>query len=98
MMKEKSHNIKLGIFVFAGLLLLIIGLYSIGRNRNMFSGSVTIYANFYDVSGLIPGNNVRYAGIDIGTVEEVSIISDSSVRVKLLIDSDTKKFIRKNSI
>ena len=60
MTKEKIHNVRLGIFVFVGLVLLIFGLYSIGKNRNMFGSSITVFAQFYDVNGLIEGNNVRY--------------------------------------
>lgn len=98
MTKEKIHNVRLGLFVFVGLILLIFGLYSIGKNKNMFGSSVKIYTVFYDVSGLVPGNNVRYAGIDVGTVDKISIINDSAVRVEMVIDQSVMKFIKKNSI
>jgi phospholipid/cholesterol/gamma-HCH transport system substrate-binding protein len=95
---ERSHNIRLGIFVFAGLILLVFGLYSIGRNKNLFGKSIHISAVFYDVNGLISGNNVRYAGIDVGTVSNIEIINDSAVRVEMIIEEKTGKFIRHNSI
>jgi phospholipid/cholesterol/gamma-HCH transport system substrate-binding protein len=31
------------------------------------------------VNGLMPGNNVRFTGIDVGTVESVEIINDTTV-------------------
>jgi phospholipid/cholesterol/gamma-HCH transport system substrate-binding protein len=98
MIKEKSHNVRLGIFVFSGLVLLIVGLYSIGRNKNMFGESYHLYSTFYNVNGLVPGDNVRYAGIDIGTVDKIEIVNDSAVKVEMIIDVNIIKFIRKNSI
>jgi phospholipid/cholesterol/gamma-HCH transport system substrate-binding protein len=44
----------------------------------------------------MPGNNVRYAGIDIGTVDKISIENDSSVTVYMIIENRNKKFIKKN--
>jgi len=98
MEKETSHNIKLGIFVVAGALVLIIGLYFIGENRNMFGKTFRLYANFKDVKGLQTGNNVRYAGIDVGTVKSIEIVNDSLVRVELNLEERLNKLIRKNSM
>ena len=93
-----SRNIRLGIFVIAGLLLLITGLYFIGNNRNMFGKTIKIYATFSQVNGLQPGNNVRFAGIDVGTVDEISILNDTTVMVRMTVDAELKNVIRKNSI
>ncbi|MBL0105216.1 MAG: MCE family protein [Bacteroidetes bacterium] len=98
MNKEISRNIRLGLFVIAGIVLLIFGLYSIGSNKNMFTKSFTLESYFYDVNGLSVGNNVRYSGIDVGTVQKIEIINDSSVRVVMIIEEKLKDFIRKNSI
>jgi phospholipid/cholesterol/gamma-HCH transport system substrate-binding protein len=97
MENETSNNIKLGIFVSIGILLLVLGLYFIGSNKNMFGNNITIYSNFKDVSGLIAGNNVRYFGIDIGTVDEIQMKDESSVSVAMIINEKYIKFIRKNS-
>jgi len=98
-MKTRSiDNIKLGSFVLAGLIFLIFCLYMIGKNRNLFGSTFTISADFHNVNGLMPGNNVRFAGIDVGTVKNLEIISDSSVRVYMVIDKDVRKHLKKNSI
>jgi phospholipid/cholesterol/gamma-HCH transport system substrate-binding protein len=98
-MKTRSiNNIKLGSFVLAGLVFLILCLYLIGKNRNLFGSTFTISADFHNVNGLMPGNNVRFAGIDVGTVKRLEIISDSTVRVYMIIDKDVRKHIKKNSI
>jgi phospholipid/cholesterol/gamma-HCH transport system substrate-binding protein len=46
----------------------------------------------------MPGNNVRYAGIDIGTVDKIRIENDSSVTVYMTIENRHRKFIKKNCI
>ena len=98
MNKEIIRNIKLGIFTITGVLLLVLGLYFIGNNRNMFGKTYKLYALFTDVKGLQTGNNVRYAGIDVGTIESIHIINDTSIKIEMLIGGELKKVIRKNSL
>jgi len=98
MNKEIVRNIKLGIFMIAGVLLLVTGLYFIGNNRNMFGKTYKLYAIFTNVGGLQTGNNVRYAGINVGTVNDVRIVNDTTIRVEMLIGADLKTVIRKSAI
>jgi phospholipid/cholesterol/gamma-HCH transport system substrate-binding protein len=98
MVKDASKNIRLGTFVLAGTVFLIVTLYLIGNNHNLFGNTFRISAEFYNVNGLMPGNNVRFSGIDVGTVESVDIVSDSSVMVVMIIEQDIRKFVRKNAV
>lgn len=98
MAQEKFQNLRLGIFILMGTLFLIIAFYLVGKKRNLFGPSFAISAQFKNVSGLMPGNNVRFGGIDIGTVKSVEIISDSSINVVMVIDEKESKFIKKNAI
>ena len=92
------NNFKLGIFVLSGLLFLIILLYMIGKNKNMFGSNYTIKARFETIQGLKPGNNVRFAGIDAGTVDKINIINDTIIEVEMLINNKMKNIIKKNAI
>jgi phospholipid/cholesterol/gamma-HCH transport system substrate-binding protein len=98
MAKETSRNIRLGIIVFTGIVFLVAALYFIGDKRNLFGSNFKISANFSNVNGLTEGNNVRYVGIDIGTVSGIMIINDSTVLVEMTIESEALKFIKKNAI
>jgi phospholipid/cholesterol/gamma-HCH transport system substrate-binding protein len=98
MAKEFSRNIRLGIFVLAGTVFLIAMLYLIGSKQNLFGSTFRISARFYTVNGLMPGNNVRFAGIDVGTVEKVEIISDSTVNVIMLIEEKVRPYIKRNAV
>ncbi len=97
-MAEENKNIKLGLFVLIGSVLLIIALYFIGTKQNMFGNTFRISATFNSVNGLMKGNNVRFAGIDVGTVESIKILNDSLVNITMLIEEETKPYIKKNAI
>jgi phospholipid/cholesterol/gamma-HCH transport system substrate-binding protein len=98
MAKQLINNIKLGIFTLSGLMLLILLLYMIGKNQHMFGSNFTLRADFENVQGLKTGNNVRYAGIDVGTVKKVIILSDTLVEVVMIIDEKMEHVIRKNAV
>lgn len=98
MIKDLSRNVKLGVFVFAATAFFILVLYFIGTKRNLFNSTISISAKFYNADGLMSGNSVRFAGINIGTVESVDIINDSTVLVQMMIQSDVTKHIKKNSV
>jgi phospholipid/cholesterol/gamma-HCH transport system substrate-binding protein len=97
MKKNAGNKIKLGVFVSMGILLFIIGIYFIGDRQQMFSKTFRIKGMFKDVNGLKIGNNVRFSGINVGTIENIEIISDSCVRVDMTIEDITRKFIKKDA-
>lgn len=98
MEKKFIKNSKLGAFVLLGLLFLILLLYMIGRNINLFGSNYKLKSRFENVQGLIPGNNVRYAGIQAGTVKELEILNDTIVEVTMIIDMKMKDIIRKDAL
>ncbi len=98
MANESSRNIRLGVFVVSGILLLIIALYIIGNKQNLFGSTFSIQAQFYNVNGLMKGNNVRFAGIDVGTVESIEIVNDSSVNVVMVLEKKIQSHIKKNAV
>jgi phospholipid/cholesterol/gamma-HCH transport system substrate-binding protein len=98
MQREMNRNIRLGLFVAAGTVLLVLALYLIGNKQNLFGSTFTISAKFYNVNGLQKGNNVRFAGIDVGTVQSVEIVNDSSVNVVMVIEKNVQRFIKKSAV
>ena len=98
MIGEFERNLKLGIFVIFGAIFLIAGLYLIGNKRNIFGDRTQLSAIFKNVNGLVEGNNVRFAGIDIGTVSDITILNDTTVKVTMVVEKNSVGFIKKNSI
>jgi phospholipid/cholesterol/gamma-HCH transport system substrate-binding protein len=98
MNKESGFQWKLGMFVIIGLVLFVSTIYFVGKQKNLFGSTFRLKSNFKTVSGLEVGNNVRFSGINIGTVSEIELISDSSVVVNLLIKDEVQQFIKTDAI
>lgn len=98
MANERTNTFKLGIFVLTGVVVLVLGLYLLGRKGDLFTSTVDVTAKFKEVNGLRKGNNVRYAGIDVGTVDGITIVSDTEVVVGMLIRRDAAEHIRVNAL
>ena len=98
MKKENGYMWKLGMFVTIGLLLLMATIYYIGKRQNMFGSTFHLKSQFKTVSGLKLGNNVRFSGINIGTVSNIEIVSDTSVLVDVVIKKEMQKFIKTNAL
>ena len=92
------NNIRLGLFVIVGTILLVVASYLIGNNKSMFSKTFSISAKFNNVNGLILGNNVRFSGIVVGTVKDIEMESDTLIRVRMAIEEKMQQYIKKDAI
>lgn len=98
MKNTNSQKIRLGLFVIIGTLLFVAGIYLIGQQQNMFRKTYVISTEFQNVNGLQKGNNVRYSGINIGTVKIIEMVNDSTVKVEMNIEENIINHIRKNAV
>ena len=97
MKTTSSQKIKIGAFTVIGLLVLFLAVFYIGNQKSLFSSTFRVYGTFKNVNGLTVGNNVRFAGINVGVVDAINIVTDSSVRVDLTLNNSVKKFIKTDS-
>jgi phospholipid/cholesterol/gamma-HCH transport system substrate-binding protein len=97
MANKAGQNITLGLFVITGMLVLVVALYLVGKNQSMFGSTFHLRARFSNVNGLMAGNNIRYSGIQAGTVNKITVIDDSTIEVDLLIMDEMKPFIKDNA-
>jgi phospholipid/cholesterol/gamma-HCH transport system substrate-binding protein len=98
-MTQNSNYIwKLGMFIILGVVLFMVSIYFIGNNKNLFSSTFHLKSHFKNVSGLKEGNNVRFSGINVGTVSGIEFISDSSVVVNIVIQKDVQQYIKSDAI
>lgn len=95
--RDNTYKVKLGIFVSIGIVILFVIIFFIGSNQKLFSSKFKVSAHFRNVSGLNVGGQVRFLGINVGTIENIEIINDSTVNVMAMIDNNVKKFIKKDS-
>jgi phospholipid/cholesterol/gamma-HCH transport system substrate-binding protein len=98
MKTSTTQTVRLGIFVVTATLLFTAAVYLIGQKQNMFSETFRVHVLFNNVNGLQPGNNVRFSGINVGSVLAVQLINDSTIAVTLRIRESARPFIHSNSV
>jgi len=96
MKTNSGQKLKLGIFTLVGILVLVMAIFFIGKSKSLFNTTFNVYGVFKNVNGLQVGNNVRFAGINIGVIQNIRIVSDTAVRVDLTLNRDVQKFLRKD--
>lgn len=96
--KSALHKTRVGLFVVFGTLALIAALYFIGNRQHIFSKNIQVYAVFQNVNGLQLGNNVRYSGINVGTVSKIEMIEEASIVVQMMVEAKTATYIKRDAI
>lgn len=98
MAQTKLENLKLGIFVVFGSALLVVATYLIGNRQNMFGRTIPISAIFKNANGLQNGNNVRFSGINVGTVNKIEMINDTTIKVHMIIADKMQDHIKQDAV
>ena len=95
-MKAGLSGAKLGIFIFIGSTLLVIGIFMLGNKEALFKPTFIVKAYFHNVEGLRNGSPVKLSGIDAGAVDEISVVGDtvSLIEVKMRLLEEIAHFIR----
>ncbi len=98
-MKSLKNNrpVAVGIFVFLGLVILIITVFTLGSQKKTFKKAFTINAVFNDVGGLLDGGNIWFSGVKVGTVKKISFYKNSEVLVTMSIEKDAQSHIHKDA-
>jgi phospholipid/cholesterol/gamma-HCH transport system substrate-binding protein len=89
-----KFKVRLGLFIAGGLALFFLAIFLIGKQKNLFNPVFKLTSTFYNVSGLQVGNNIRFSGVNVGTVDNIIIINDSTVRVDMLVKKEVQQFIK----
>lgn len=85
-----SREIKIGLFLGIGLLILALFIFVVGDIRNLFQKKgYTLYAYFDTVSGLEKKTVVRLAGVKVGAVEEIRLVGNKA-EVEMAINPDVE--------
>lgn len=95
-MRVLTAEVKVGIFVLIGLVILLYITFSLGSlqflKKKIVGPSVVIY--FKSVAGLDPRSPVKVAGVDVGQVGKITL-EDSKARVVITLKKGVK--LRKNA-
>ena len=90
----QKFKIRLGLFVAGGLTLFVLAIFIIGKQKNLFDPVFNLTSSFHNIGGLQVGNKISFSGINVGTVDNISIINDSTVRINMMIKKTVWQFIK----
>jgi phospholipid/cholesterol/gamma-HCH transport system substrate-binding protein len=86
--KTTGDLVRLLIFMVTTALATSLLVVTIG---NLSFGSTKEYkAVFVDATGVVPGDDVRIAGVKVGNVQDVEIDDDNRAQVTFTVDADTR--------
>ncbi len=93
-----KNNIKVGIFVAAGLLVILFSIFILGADKSLFTSYVRLHAHFKNVQGLASGSIVSLAGVTVGNIEDIRFLSEENVLdVVMKIEKNHLRRIREGS-
>lgn len=98
--KQRAQSLRVGLFVFAALGVLVAAVFVIGQERSMFARKTRVYTSFRDINGLVIGAPVRLAGVDVGRVTKISFSDDiarAEAHIQLSIEDEYMVRVRKDS-
>lgn len=94
---ENKKALAVGIFLALGIVVFVIGVFTLGGQQKSFEKSIHISAVFNDVAGLKKGNDVWFSGVKVGTISEIKFVGIAQVKVKMRVDQATQQYIHRNS-
>ena len=98
MIRKTQEKIKVAVFVIVGSALFTVAIYLIGNEQTLFGSSFEVVSEFKNVNGLKVGNNVRFSGINVGTVGDITMVSDTIVQVVMYIEEDIQEYIKVDAV
>lgn len=94
---DSKRALIVGIFISLGIVIFVLGVFTLGSSQKTFGGGIQISATFDDVNGLKKGNGVWFSGVRVGTVDELKFVGISQVNVKMTIDKESQPYVHNNA-
>lgn len=94
---NRKRSVIVGIFIAIGIVIFMVGIFTLGGQQKAFVQSTKAIAVFDDVSGLQQGNNIWFSGVKVGTVKKIEFYNSSQVKVTLHIEDKAREFIRSDA-
>src|ERR1700743_539089 len=94
---QRQSNLKLGVFISAGFLVLLFFIIMVSKRRDLFGSVFVLKAHFSNLNGLSKGDNVLFSGLQAGSVNRIAMMDDTTIEVDLAIDENMRSFIPKNT-
>ena len=82
------QKLSVGLLVFIAILYLMYVAIQFRKRHVLGAGGYVVYADFISASGLRVGDPVEVVGVEIGTLESISLATDYQALVDLRIKDD----------
>jgi phospholipid/cholesterol/gamma-HCH transport system substrate-binding protein len=97
-MNQRSFEFKTGLFAITGITLFAAAVMLLGGGSGLLSRRSIYFAHFDSVDGLIPGAKVVLSGLQVGTVDDITIDPKTrDVSVKLGVERKFREWIRQGT-
>lgn len=94
---DNKRALIVGIFLALGIVIFVVGIFTVGSQQKSFVSGITIKAVFDDVAGLKKGNNVVFSGVKVGTISNIKFSGISQVQVTMSVEKATQQYIHRNA-
>jgi phospholipid/cholesterol/gamma-HCH transport system substrate-binding protein len=94
---DNKRRVTVGIFVSLAAVIFVAGVFILAGKQKKFISTIQVKAQFDDVAGLRPGNNVWLSGVKIGTVKTISFSGNSQVEILMNIEESAQPFIKRDA-
>jgi phospholipid/cholesterol/gamma-HCH transport system substrate-binding protein len=98
--EERSHEIKVGLTILVGLVIIIFIIFAVGSQQGILEDRYTLIVYVARVNGLQTGAPVRLNGVRVGSVVGIGFTDDlknQNIKVTLEILTSVQNRIRKDS-
>lgn len=86
-------QLKVGIFLFIGVVIIAISILMLGADQSLLAQHARLHGHFEQVQGLAEGSVVSLSGVNIGNVEKIDFV-DNSKNLDVVMKIN-KKFLNK---
>lgn len=94
-----KNDLKIGVFIAAGLFAIMISVIVLGGDQFLFRRTVTLKARFPQVQGLAQGSIVSLAGVPIGNISKLHFVKDvKDIEIEMDINRENLSRITKGSL
>ena len=95
MKKERSTQLKVGIFVLVSIAIFVYGVFTISGQEELFEKEYTVKTYFDNTAGLLEGAYVRLSGVGVGSVSSIRFSDDSSLgKVQVVMEINKRALVR----
>jgi len=94
---KNKHSVVVGIFISIALIILLVGVFTLGGQHDTFIKKIPVKAVFDDVNGLKIGDNVWLSGVKVGVIKNIDITDEGAVLITMNVEKKVQRFIHKDS-